>query len=70
MALAHSRFMPVINHVWGSAISVATNIHRLTAMPPMPTSFPSIWACKAFIQMVQRSKSISSAANAQVKISV
>ena len=36
MALAHSRFVPVINHVWGSAISVATNIHLLMAMPPMP----------------------------------
>jgi D-galactarolactone cycloisomerase len=36
LALAHTHFIPVNNHVWGSAISVATNIHLLTAMPPLP----------------------------------
>ena len=34
--LAHTNFIPVINHVWGSAISVAVNLHLLTAMPDMP----------------------------------
>ena len=35
-ALAHSHFTPIINHVWGSAIAVATNIHLSCAMPPLP----------------------------------
>ena len=36
LALCHAHFTPVINHVWGSAIAVATNLHLLAAMPPMP----------------------------------
>ncbi len=36
LALCHAHFTPVINHVWGSAIAVATNMHLLAAMPPMP----------------------------------
>ncbi len=36
LALAHAHFTPVANHVWGSAISVATNLQLLAAMPPMP----------------------------------
>lgn len=36
LALAHTHFVPVNNHVWGSAIAVAVNIHLLTAMPAMP----------------------------------
>ncbi|MFK7996067.1 MAG: mandelate racemase/muconate lactonizing enzyme family protein [Granulosicoccus sp.] len=36
LALCHAHFTPVINHVWGSAIAVATNIQLLAAMPPMP----------------------------------
>ena len=36
LALCHAHFTPVINHVWGSAISVVTNLHLLAAMPPMP----------------------------------
>ena len=28
--------MPVINHVWGSAIAVTTNMHLLAAMPHLP----------------------------------
>ena len=36
LVLAHAHFTPVINHVWGSAIAVATNIQLLAAMPPMP----------------------------------
>ncbi len=34
--LAHSRFVPVVNHVWGSALAVALNVHLLVAMPDMP----------------------------------
>lgn len=36
LALAHSHFVPVVNHVWGSAVAVAVNLHLLTAMPAMP----------------------------------
>ena len=36
LALCHAHFTPVINHVWGSAIAVATNLHLLAAMPPIP----------------------------------
>jgi D-galactarolactone cycloisomerase len=36
LALAHAHFTPVVNHVWGSAVAVATNMHLLAAMPPMP----------------------------------
>ncbi len=42
LALCHAHFTPVINHVWGSAIAVATNMHLLAAMPPLPGGlFPS-----------------------------
>ena len=37
LALCHAHFTPVVNHVWGSAIAVATNLHLLAAMPPMPS---------------------------------
>ena len=36
LALAHTHFTPVINHVWGSAVSVAVNMQLLSAIPPMP----------------------------------
>lgn len=36
LALAHSEFVPVVNHVWGSAVAVAVNLHLLTAMPDLP----------------------------------
>lgn len=36
MALAHTHFTQVVNHVWGSAIAVATNLQLLAAMPPLP----------------------------------
>lgn len=36
LALCHAHFTPVINHVWGSAIAVATNLQLLAAMPPIP----------------------------------
>jgi D-galactarolactone cycloisomerase len=36
MALCHAHFTPVVNHVWGSAIAVATNMHLMAAMPPLP----------------------------------
>ncbi|WP_136659741.1 mandelate racemase/muconate lactonizing enzyme family protein [Nitratireductor sp. XY-223] len=36
LALAHTHFTPVVNHVWGSAVAVAANLHLLAAMPPVP----------------------------------
>lgn len=36
LALAHAHFTPVNNHVWGSAIAIAANMHLLAAMPPLP----------------------------------
>ena len=36
VAMAQANFIPVINHVWGSALSIAVNLHLLTAMPDMP----------------------------------
>jgi D-galactarolactone cycloisomerase len=36
LALAHSHFVPVVNHVWGSAVAVAMNLHLLAAMPDLP----------------------------------
>ena len=35
-ALAQSNFVPIVNHVWGSALSVAVNLHLLTTLPDMP----------------------------------
>lgn len=36
LALAHAHFTPVVNHVWGSALAVAVNLHLLAAAPPLP----------------------------------
>ena len=36
LTLAHTHFIPVVNHVWGSAIAVAVNLQLLAAMPPTP----------------------------------
>ncbi len=35
-ALAQSNLIPIVNHVWGSALSVAVNLHLLTSLPDMP----------------------------------
>lgn len=34
--MAHAHFIPVVNHVWGSAVCVAVNMHLLAAMPDLP----------------------------------
>lgn len=36
LALCHAHHTPVINHVWGSAVAVATNLQLLAAMPSLP----------------------------------
>ena len=35
-ALAQSNFIPIVNHVWGSALSVAVKLLLLTTLPDMP----------------------------------
>ena len=36
LALCHAHFTPVVNHVWGSAIALATNLQLLASIPPLP----------------------------------
>ena len=36
LAMAHAHFVPVVNHVWGSAVAVAANIHLLASLPDLP----------------------------------
>lgn len=36
LALAHSHLVPVINHVWGSGVALATNLHLSVAVPDLP----------------------------------
>lgn len=36
LALCHAHFTPVVNHVWGSAIAIATNLQLLSIIPPLP----------------------------------
>ena len=36
LALAQAHFVPVVNHVWGSAVAVGTNLHLLAALPDFP----------------------------------
>ncbi|WP_075222261.1 mandelate racemase/muconate lactonizing enzyme family protein [Acuticoccus yangtzensis] len=36
LTLCQTHFIPVINHVWGSAVSIATNLQLLAAQPPLP----------------------------------
>lgn len=38
LALCHANFIPVVNHVWGSSVAVATNLHLLASMPDLPGS--------------------------------
>lgn len=36
LALCHAHFTPVINHVWGSAVSIAANLQLLATIPVIP----------------------------------
>lgn len=36
LAMAQAHFVPVVNHVWGSAVAVGTNLHLLAALPDCP----------------------------------
>ena len=66
-ALAQSNFVPIINHVWGSAVSVAVNLHLLTSMPDMPGGlFPS----KPMLEFDTTSKNIFITDLAEEKFSI
>lgn len=36
VALCHAHHIPVVNHVWGSAVSVAVNMQLLSVLQPLP----------------------------------
>lgn len=36
LGMAQAHFVPVVNHVWGSAVAVATNMHLLASLPDFP----------------------------------
>ena len=38
MTLSRAHFVPIINHVWGSAVAVGTNLHLIAALPDLPGS--------------------------------
>ena len=66
-ALAQSNFIPIINHVWGSALSVAVNLHLLISMPDMPGGlFPS----KPMLEFDTTSKNIFITDLAEEKFSI
>ena len=54
-ALAQSNFIPIINHVWGSALSIAVNLHLLISMPDMPGG---LFSSKPMLEFDTTSKNI------------
>ncbi|MHA3980838.1 mandelate racemase/muconate lactonizing enzyme family protein [Halovulum sp. GXIMD14794] len=38
LSLSHAHYVPVVNHCWGTAVTVAANLHLLTTIPPLPGS--------------------------------
>ena len=36
LTMARAHFVPIVNHVWGSAVAVGTNLHLLAALPDFP----------------------------------
>ena len=36
LGMAQAHFVPVVNHVWGSAVAVATNMHLIASLPDFP----------------------------------
>ena len=66
-ALAQSNFIPIVNHVWGSALSVAVNLHLLTSLPDMPGGlFPT----KAMLEFDTTEKNIFITDLAEEKFSI
>ncbi len=66
-ALAQSNFIPIVNHVWGSALSVAVNIHLLTSMPDMPGG---LFSTKSMLEFDTTSKNIFITDLAEEKFSI
>ncbi|WDR05218.1 enolase C-terminal domain-like protein [Devosia rhodophyticola] len=58
LALCHAHFTPVINHVWGSAVAVATNLQLLAAMPPLPGACTPANQCSSLIRRTTGSATI------------
>ena len=66
-ALAQSNFIPIVNHVWGSALSVAVNLHLLTSLPDMPGGlFPT----KSMLEFDTTEKNIFITELAEEKFSI
>ena len=66
-ALAQSNFIPIVNHVWGSALSVAVNLHLLTSLPDMPGGlFPT----KSMLEFDNTEKNIFITDLAEEKFSI
>ena len=66
-ALAQSNFIPIVNHVWGSALSVAVNLHLLTSLPDMPGGlFPT----KSMLELDTTEKNIFITDLAEEKFSI
>ena len=66
-ALAQSNFIPIVNHVWGSALSVAVNLHLLTSLPDMPGGlFPT----KSMLEFATTEKNIFITDLAEEKFSI
>jgi len=66
-ALAQSNFIPIINHVWGSALSVAVNLHLLISMPDMPGG---LYPSKPMLEFDTTSKNIFITDLAEEKFSI
>ncbi len=48
VAMAHAHFIPVVNHVWGSGVALATNLHLLHALPDLPGGLYPAQPCLEF----------------------
>ena len=66
-ALAQSNFIPIVNHVWGSALSVAVNLHLLTTLPDMPGG---LFSTKSMLEFDTTEKNIFITDLAEEKFSI
>ncbi len=66
-ALAQSNFIPIVNHVWGSALSVAVNLHLLTSLPDIPGG---LFSTKSMLEFDTTEKNIFITDLAEEKFSI
>ncbi len=66
-ALAQSNFIPIVNHVWGSALSVAVNLHLLTSLPDIPGG---LYPTKSMLEFDTTEKNIFITDLAEEKFSI